>query len=152
MTFYSRYEQLCNKNGYDPCSQTIADLIGTTKATISTWKKRNSTPKGDTLYAIANVFGVSSDYLIGRTDDPTDYSNPDLVAQEAGAAMDALDGDVKATMDFHKAVDNDAMQEITESSNVLSRYQQLDLIDKAKAEAYIDGLLAADKYRRKLQA
>lgn len=74
MTFYDRYAAVCLSRGIEPCSQKAADLFRTTRATLSTWNTKGTTPKGDTVLLIADTLGVSADYLLGRTDDQTDYA------------------------------------------------------------------------------
>lgn len=149
MTFYERYAAICMQQGIDPCSQKAAELIGTTRGTISVWNTKGTTPKGEFIATIADVLGVSADYLLGRTDDPTDYASPELIAEMAGPVLDEFDGDVKKAVAFHKAVDQDAADE--NKPYILIQYEKLDDIDKIKASAYIEGLLAADKYVEKRQ-
>ena len=69
MTFYDRYVALCGEHGIDPCSQSTADALGVSKATISLWGKNANVPKGDTLSKICDLLGVSADYLLLRTDE-----------------------------------------------------------------------------------
>ncbi len=146
MTFYSRYAQICEKHGIEPCSQRAADMFHVTRATISSWGKKNSAPKGETVATIADALGVSSDYLLGRTDDPTDYSDPDLIAEVAGPVLDHFDGNVKKAVAFRKAVDTDVQNE--QMPEILRMYNQLDDVDQAKVEGIIQGLLLNDKYKR----
>lgn len=153
MTFYERYARICAERGIDPCSQQAADMLDTTRATISIWGTKKTTPKGETVARIADVLHVSADYLLGRTDDPTDYADPDLTAEQAGPVLDAFGGDVKQAVAFHAAVDADARKERDEMPQILQLYYELDTTDQVKASAYIEGLLAADKYaERKKQA
>lgn len=42
MTFYERYEALCRVRGIDPCSQSTAEKLGTTRSNVSYWKKVQS--------------------------------------------------------------------------------------------------------------
>ena len=72
MSFFDRYAKACMDHGIEPCSQRAADMFGTTRATISQWNTRQATPKGDTVAVIASALNVSSEYLLGRTDDPID--------------------------------------------------------------------------------
>lgn len=48
---------------------TIAELLHTTKQTISRWEKRENEPSLDALLALADYFNVTTDYLLGRTDE-----------------------------------------------------------------------------------
>lgn len=146
MTFFERYAKLCEDRGIDPCSQKAAEAIGVTRATISSWNKKNTTPNGETVAVIAKALNVSSDYLLGRTDDPTDYSDDDLIASIAGPVLDHFNGDVKKAVAFQRAVAEDAARE-RKQPEFIKLYSRLDDVDKAKAEAFMNGLLAADKYQ-----
>jgi len=45
----------------------LANKIGTTKSTISRYENGMRQPKQDILEALANYFEVTTDYLLGRT-------------------------------------------------------------------------------------
>lgn len=121
-------------------------MFHVTRAAISSWGKKNSAPKGETVAIIADALGVSADYLLGRTDDPTDYSNPDLIAEVAGPVLDYFDGNVKKAVAFREAVDTDVQNE--QIPKILRMYSQLDDVDQAKVEGVIQGLLLNDKYKK----
>lgn len=150
MTFYERYAAICTEKEIDPCSQRTAEMLGVTRATISVWNTKGTTPKGEIVSAIAEALGVSSDYLLGRTDDPTDYTDPELIASLAGPVMDEFNGDVKKTKAFHDAVDADVMRE--QRPYFVQMYERLDDADRLKVDGYLEGLLANEKYARKKQA
>ena len=44
----------------------FAKIIGVAQQTVGSWEKGNSSPNYDILNRIANYFGVSTDYLLGR--------------------------------------------------------------------------------------
>lgn len=48
----------------------LANELETTKQTISGWENAYRIPSLETTAKIADFFGVSIDYLIGRTDNP----------------------------------------------------------------------------------
>lgn len=150
MNFFDRYSQVCKEKNIDPCSQAAADMFGISRSTISSWNTKNTFPKGETVAAIADALGVSADYLLCRTDDPTDYANGDLIASVAGPVLDEFNGDVEKAVNFQRAVAEDAAREYASrgrtSPAIVRLYEQLDEIDRGKAEAFIQGLLAADKY------
>lgn len=121
MNFYDRYAEICAKRGLEPCSQKAADMFRVTRATISTWNKKNTAPKGETVAIIADALNVSADYLLGRTDDPTDH------AQKSPAA--SIIPPVK-------------------SDPLYSMIDRLDDTDRIRIEAYMDALLTDDKYKK----
>lgn len=54
----------------------LATAVGLkSKSTISELENNNSSPSIDTLVAMADYFGVSLDYLTGRTDNPIIYKS-----------------------------------------------------------------------------
>ena len=66
-------------------AQMLKDLnMG--QGTFSTWKKRGTVPNGETLQKIADYFGVTVDYLLGKTgkqESPCEAGIPDNSIQEA---------------------------------------------------------------------
>ncbi|BFH18236.1 hypothetical protein J6TS7_20780 [Paenibacillus dendritiformis] len=66
--FSSRLKELRTRNNISLDSLKVA--IGISKAAISQFENRVSYPSVETLVTIADFFGVSTDYLLGRTDNP----------------------------------------------------------------------------------
>lgn len=66
MTLFERVKELCQKRGI-----TLQSLAENTKMSINTlYKWKSHTPNVDALQRVADYFGVSTDYLLGRTDNP----------------------------------------------------------------------------------
>ena len=122
MTFFDRYAGLMEEKGLDPGSQSSADMMGVTRSAISIWKRKGTTPKGDTVAKMADVLRVSADYLLGRTTDPTDY---------------ARKGSGKV---------------VPIQPAIMKLYSRLDSADRMKAEGVIQGMLMQDKYTEGLKA
>ena len=59
---YTFYEKVCKEKGLR--NSDVSKATGVSKQTLSDWKKRNSTPKAETLKRIADYLGVSVDYLL----------------------------------------------------------------------------------------
>lgn len=49
----------------------LGEKIGVAESTISLYEKGTREPDNATLFKLADYFGVSVDYLLGRTDTPT---------------------------------------------------------------------------------
>lgn len=128
MTFYERYVAICTDRQLEPCSQKAANAFGVTRATISAWNKKDTMPNGETVRVIADTLGVSCDYLLGRTDDPTDYSSLDFI---------------------HTSANLDMKKEKEQVPEILNMFNQLDSSDKPKVKGIIQGLLLQDKYQTK---
>ncbi len=144
MTFFERYEQLCAERGYKPSSAQAAQDLGLNKGTMAAWRKSGKPPTSDVVVIIANAFGVSTDYLLDRTDDKLDYANPELVAKAAEESFGDFNGDMKKAVALYRATaEKDATR------GIIAQYDSLDDIDRAKVEAFIQGLLCNEKYNEK---
>ena len=67
--FWNAFCAECDKINKKP--NPIGKEIGVSSATISKWKS-GTIPNGETLVRIADYFGVSIDYLLGRKDESED--------------------------------------------------------------------------------
>lgn len=69
------------RNAKNYSQQKLANLIGVSRSTIAMWETGASQPDNDTLSRLADFFGVSVDYLLGREnniakqDSLPEYSN-----------------------------------------------------------------------------
>jgi len=67
MTFIERLNQLCQENGIS--KRTLEKEAGLSIGSTSKWNEKNGkVPNATSQEKIANYFGVSIDYLMGRTD------------------------------------------------------------------------------------
>lgn len=70
--------------------QELADKLGMNIRQIARYEAGETDSTGDALVRLAQVFSVSTDYLLGLTDDPTPrYGISDLTPTEQ-AVLDAL--------------------------------------------------------------
>ena len=58
----------------------LSKETGILTATLSSWKKGTYVPKGDKLQVIASYFGVTVDWLLGKTDDRHGFAPIEFVA------------------------------------------------------------------------
>ncbi|TVY01091.1 helix-turn-helix domain-containing protein [Paenibacillus cremeus] len=56
----------------------LSSKLGITRASLSHYENNRREPTYETIAAIANIFKVSIDYIIGRTDDPHQVLDNDL--------------------------------------------------------------------------
>lgn len=66
--FLQRVTELIDSRGITR-NRLLTD-IGLNKNSFVAWENRGTVPSGNTLTKIADYFHVSTDYLLGRTDDP----------------------------------------------------------------------------------
>lgn len=62
--FYDKFKELCDARNIS-CNKAALE-IGLSNATPTKWKKTGATPTGETLQRIADYFGVSESYLLGK--------------------------------------------------------------------------------------
>ena len=82
MTLYERTISISKKRGYS--LKNLAIKAGLAENSIYDWKK--STPKADNLQKVADVLHVSTDYLLGRTDEMNATSSDDLTEPQRQVA------------------------------------------------------------------
>lgn len=79
VSFGDRYKELkqspqsIGKGGKKWTDYAVASHLHISTAYITNWKKYHYIPSLDNLIILSELFGVSLDYLLGRTDDPTIY-------------------------------------------------------------------------------
>lgn len=88
------YSELRYKAGLT--QDELAQKLGISKGSVAMWETNKRTPSTETLIRLADLFGVTTDYLLGRSENPT----PDSVAN--------------------------APQDASRTANLLSAFEQLD--------------------------
>ena len=73
MTLLSRTKEIAKGRGIS--MELLAKQVGISKSGIYQWDKHE--PKPSTVEKVATVLNVSTDYLLGRSDDMNAFSNPD---------------------------------------------------------------------------
>lgn len=61
--FFERFAELCKGIGETPNS--VAKILGISSGSVTAWKN-GTEPRNKTLSAIADHFGVTTDYLLGK--------------------------------------------------------------------------------------
>ncbi|TPF00957.1 XRE family transcriptional regulator [Weissella paramesenteroides] len=96
MTIFERVKDTAKQKSLT--LRQVEEKAGLGRNSLYRWK--NYTPRGDGITAVANVLGVSVDYLLGNTDDmyanKKDESTVDLIAAHWGIDLDNLSKEEKA--------------------------------------------------------
>ena len=96
MTLFERTKEIASKRGMS--LQEVAKKANLGVNSIYRWKERN--PTTSNITKVADVLGVSVDYLLGNTDDmhanKKDESTVDLIAAHWGVDLDNLSKKEKA--------------------------------------------------------
>ena len=92
---FERVKDLAKKRNKN--LKQVAEEIGLSENAFYKWK--NQSPKAETLQKVADYFGVTTDYLLGRTDkrhyyDLTEKDKQDIALQ-AEKLLEGLDSDAE---------------------------------------------------------
>lgn len=88
----------------------LAQDLEISRSAVSMYERGEREPDFETLEKIADFFNVDMNYLIGWSDDPTNYDDPDLIAAIPLSYMELFDGDVKKAFQYMKAVDAENLE------------------------------------------
>ena len=82
MTLLSRTKEIAKKRGMS--MESLANKVGISKSGIYQWDKHE--PKPSTIQKVADVLHVSTDYLLGRTDEMNPTSSDNLTPAQKEVA------------------------------------------------------------------
>lgn len=83
-----RLKNMRVKNGYT--QEAFAEILGTDKKAISRWESGTFTPNADTLVRIAQTLDVSTDFLLGLSDDPMPHMRIDNMSDDERRVVAAM--------------------------------------------------------------
>ena len=63
--FSVKYSGLCRKHSLSP-RKALTEIFNMDGSNLPKWRNDESIPKSDLIYAVAEYFNVSTDYLFGR--------------------------------------------------------------------------------------
>lgn len=92
--FFTRFQALCQKKGisvYRACTD-----IGLNRSAVAKWKAGGK-PNGTTAGKLADYFGVSTDYLLGQTEEKSP-NKPLPSDEDIKFALFGGDGDITDAM------------------------------------------------------
>ena len=90
MTLFERVKEISKKHGFSSL-RVLSEQAGLSPNVIYGWKTKE--PSAKTLQAVADVLGVSVDYLLGNTDEMhSNKKNDKTVDLEKDTTILALDG------------------------------------------------------------
>ena len=134
--FKKIFIDLCNSRKESPSA--VCMKLGLSNAAFSKWTDE-TIPRRATLQRFADYFGVSVNYLLGN-----ETSKPSI----AGIAHEDKNNAAVSPDDLAKAFAGGVAVSVGDSAHELWRkISQLDELDRAKADAFVSGLLAAEKYQ-----
>lgn len=114
-TLGSRLKHLREENGFT--LEYVATHLNTTKTSIARYEKNDREPKSEMISSLADFYNVSTDYLLGRTDE-----------RNVNKEKPKLDPSIK-TIAAHRIgdiedLDDDAIEKINEYIEFIRMQQQ----------------------------
>ena len=94
--FFNRFKALCDQKDisvYRACTD-----IGLNRSAVAKWKNGGK-PNGSTAARLADYFGVTTDYLLGQSEDTTPAEKPRVISdEEIKFALFGGDGEITDAM------------------------------------------------------
>lgn len=124
--FWQKFYDLCISKGTKP--NPVGKQLGVASSTITQWKQ-GALPSSEILLKIAEYFGVSIDYLLGRTDNPQSHKNSSTVSVGNVSGNSGAIG-IGNTVNSQQLDDHQKL--LIKLYNKLSLEEQIDLIYNLK--------------------
>lgn len=93
--FFERFSALCKESGQTPNS--VAKDIGASSGSVTAWKN-GAAPRNATVAKIASHFGVSIDYLLGKSDHNTPADQRSVSDEDIKFALFGGSGEITDAM------------------------------------------------------
>lgn len=106
--FPTRLRELREKSKVS--QKALADKLGISKSTIGLWETGDTLPDAKSLYDLAEYFGVSTDYLLCRTETISTDLDIRRVCDYTGISEDTI----KSLVSQHKRLDSSYMEAFNE--------------------------------------
>ena len=127
------------REGRNMTQTELSEILGMkTYTTVSKWEKNENFPKGKDLKKLAEIFNVTSDYLLGLTVDKLKKITTQNEKTEIISIYDQLeDPNKEKVLDYATVLLNE--QNNMKTSTVLEKYKN----DEDYITDYVEGLVAA---------
>ncbi|GMA66808.1 helix-turn-helix domain-containing protein [Leuconostoc gelidum] len=103
MTLFDRTKEAAQLQGLSV--SMLEKRAGISENALYSWRK--SSPKSENLQKVADVLHVSTDYLLGRTDEPNHYMTETEKMLSGVDLSEAIDRSIPLTYGGHELDDND---------------------------------------------
>ncbi len=102
-----RIKQLRQSKNYSQAQ--LAGLLSVSEQQVYRWEKGQNEPAGEHLVRLAQEFGITTDYLLGASDDPLPrLTNEDLSVMERKLVTAARNGQIVEALETLTAMSKQA--------------------------------------------
>jgi transcriptional regulator with XRE-family HTH domain len=109
----------------------LAILLDLSSDTIAKYERNQRTPNPDTLQKISDIFGVSLDYLLCKTDNPLNQTELEVLG-DIGVSSEDINSIIDALIDKHGVVIGDVRYSKKELESLIAMIQTLKKWDGGK--------------------
>lgn len=99
LPFPSRLRELRNGFPGQPTQKELAEEIGIAKPTVSLYEVGETVPDAKTIVKLANYYGVSTDYILCQTDDPSIHTDVKTAVKVTGLSKQSIETLGKLNLD-----------------------------------------------------
>ena len=97
MTLQEQIIKLRKKNGWS--QEELADKLYVTRQAVSKWESGNSLPDVEKIVHMSKLFGVTTDYLLGQSEEKQPAQMPRVISdEEIKFALFGGDGEITDAM------------------------------------------------------
>ena len=131
----SRIKEYRKKRGYTQAQ--MAERLGMTEANFSSYERDKSKPPSEKLSQIASILNVSTDYLLGFTDDPTPGMRAGAINLETGDVYFLNETETRINTEIESKLD-----EISKLKDHLNKLDEDEAIEEDQKSAIKRSLLS----------
>lgn len=99
-TFVERLKELRKQKNISQAE--LAPILGLSQQAIAKWETEKSSPDPEMLSKLADFFDVTSDYLLGRTDNPKGYYTQTMAAHRTDDPTSPLPEEARKSIEDFK--------------------------------------------------
>ncbi len=125
--------------------QEVANRVGVSRQNVGKWLSGETTPDINTLGKIADAYGVSTDYLLGRTDIKAANADLKAVCEYTGLSENAVENLIEiknSSLNINLLLENERLKDVIKHLAELERLA----ISKRYWEQVIDPLINSDDF------
>jgi len=100
LNFGKRLKELREAKGLR--QEDIGKKINVGKSAVSQWENNIRTPDAYVILQLADFFNVTTDYMLGRTDDPRPFSKDTIAEPDSNDPVDKLPEQAKRSLEEFK--------------------------------------------------
>jgi len=129
-SFCTRLRELRKQNGLS--QQDLADKMSVTKQTISQYERGVRVPDYDNLLTLCDIFNVSSDYMLGKSDVTLRFLTSSEI-ERLSSISKRLNTDEQSLLEKIRRLNPDGLARLNEELDMMLMMEKFTLSEHEKA-------------------